>query len=130
MIVCVRTVEVPDEARERFLSWIEENRRLRERHGILFELILERSERQNPTKASHPAEPAEGTDREALVLTAWASHEAFDAWIDTPDRDRLTDSEVHRSVRFGPITRHDLAGGYLNIAALEATTEPAEEAPE
>ena len=95
MIVCVRTVRIPPEARDRFVAWIEENRELRERHGILFELVLERSPRQNPAKTIKPAEPAPQAEDLALVLTAWASHEAFDAWIDTPDRDRLTASDVH-----------------------------------
>jgi heme-degrading monooxygenase HmoA len=57
---------------------------------------------------------------EAVVVTAWASHEAFDAWIDTPDRDRLTASPVHQAVSFGPITRYDVTGGYLTLDGLRA----------
>lgn len=98
MIVCIRTVEVPAAERGRYLAWIEENRQVREEHGILMELVLE----------------PPGGEGETLVITAWPSHEVFDVWIKTPDRDRLTDSEVHRSVRYGPITRYDVAGGYLN----------------
>jgi hypothetical protein len=123
MIVCVRTVQIPAEHRDRYLTWIEENRELRERHGILFELVLERSPHQNPPKAMGLREPIPGIDGTAIVLTAWASHEAFDAWIETPDRDRLTASDVHASVEHGPITRHDVAGGYVHIDGLAAVAE-------
>lgn len=102
MIVCLRTVEVPETEREGFLAWIAENRPLREAHGILAELVLE---------------PSEGTG-ETVVITAWPSHEVFDAWIATPDRDRLTASDTHQAVRYRPITRYDVAGGYLNLDAL------------
>ena len=102
MIVCLRTVEVPDAEREGFLAWIDENRRLREAHGILAELVLE---------------PSDG-EGETVVITAWPSHEVFDAWIATPDRDRLTASDTHQSVAYRPITRYEVAGGYLNLEAL------------
>jgi hypothetical protein len=58
-----------------------------------------------------------------------ASHEAFDAWIDTPDRDRLTASDLHGSVRYGPITRYDVAGGYLNLDGLSAVADSVKEEP-
>lgn len=103
MIFCIRTMEVPAAARARYLAWIEENRRVREEHGILMEFVLEPS----------------GGEGETVVITAWPSHEVFDAWIKTPDRDRLTGSEVHRSVRYGRITRYDVAGGYVNIEGFE-----------
>ena len=79
MIVCLRKVKVPPEERERFLGWIEENRELRESHGILLELVLDRSERQNPKKTLPRPDPESAEDGEMTVLTAWASHEAFDA---------------------------------------------------
>ena len=104
MIVCWRTVAVPGDQRERFLSWIEENRTLREAHGICAELVLEPST----------------TDGETIVVTIWPSHEVFDAWIATPERDRLTDSNVHKSVEYRPITRYDVVGGYLNLDGLAA----------
>jgi hypothetical protein len=129
VIVCVRTVRFPPEVRERFLGWIEQNSQLREEHGILFELVVERSPRQNPAKTLQPPEGGDDEQDEALVLTAWGSHEAFDAWIDTPDRDRLTDSEVHRAVQFRPITRYDVVGGYLNLAGLAAVADAPKEAP-
>ena len=127
MIVCIRTVRIPPKDRERFLAWIDENRQLREEHGILFELVLERSPRENPAKTLQRPEPEPLPEDEALVLTAWASHEAFDAWIDTPDRDRLTDSDDHRAVQYQPLTRYDLVGGYLNLVGLAAVAEQVEE---
>jgi heme-degrading monooxygenase HmoA len=102
MIVCLRTVDVPAAEREGFLAWIEENRQVRETHGILAELVLE---------------PADG-EGETVVITAWPSHEVFDAWIATPDRDRLTASDTHRAVDYHPITRYEVAGGYLHLDAL------------
>jgi hypothetical protein len=42
----------------------------------------------------------------------------FDAWIATPDRDRLTASDTHQSVDYHPITRYEVVGGYLNLDAL------------
>ena len=102
MIVCLRTVGVPARERERYLEWIAEGREVREQHGILAELVLEPSDGQGET----------------VVITAWPSHEVFDAWIATPDRDRLTASDVHRAVDYRPITRYDVAGGYLNIDGM------------
>jgi heme-degrading monooxygenase HmoA len=102
MLLCVRTVGVPAEQREHYLAWIAEGRAVREQHGILAELVLEPSEGQGDT----------------VVITAWPSHEVFDAWIATPERDRLTASDVHQAVDYRPITRYDVAGGYLNIEGL------------
>ena len=127
MIVCIRTVRIPPEARERFLAWIDENRQLREEHGILFELVLDRSPKQNPVKTLQRPALETPPEDEALILTAWASHEAFDAWIDTPDRDRLTDSDDHRAVQYRPLTRYDLVGGYLNLDGLALVADQMEE---
>ena len=102
MIVCLRTVVVPPEWRAKYLDWIEAGRATREEHGILAELVCE------------PSEPGGDT----VVITVWPSHEVFDAWIATPFRDALTSSEVHRAVSYRPITRYDVAGGYLNFPAL------------
>ena len=55
---------------------------------------------------------------ETVVITAWPSDEVFDAWIATPDRDRLTASDVHEAVDYRPIRRYDVVGGYLNIDGL------------
>jgi hypothetical protein len=129
MIVCLRSVTIPDEVHDRFLAWIEENRALREENGILFELVLDRSARQNPSKTLQPDDAGPGPAHQTIVVTAWASHAAFDAWIDTPDRDRLTASDVHNSVTYGPITRHDIVGGYLNLDRLLAVAESMKEEP-
>ena len=104
MIVCVRTVAVPDAVRADYLAWINAGRAVREAHGILAEWVLEPS----------------GGGGDTVVVTVWPSHEAFDAWIATPERDALTASEVHQAVAYHPITRYDLAGGYTNPAALTA----------
>jgi hypothetical protein len=42
----------------------------------------------------------------------------FDAWIATPERAELTASAVHRAVDYHPLTRYDVAGGYLNLPGL------------
>ena len=102
MIACLRTVAVPPEVRERYLAWIEDGRAVREAHGILAELVFEPS----------------GGEGDTVVLTLWPNHEVFDAWIDTPDRDRLTASDVHRAVDYRPITRYEVAGGYINHSVL------------
>ena len=103
---------IPEDERERFLSWIAENRGVREQHGLCAELVLE---------------PA-GQDGDTVVVTIWPSHEVFDAWIATPERDRLTDSDVHRAVEYRPITRYDVTGGYLNLAGLAQADPTPEEA--
>lgn len=111
MIVCLRTVAVPPEWQERYLAWIDAGRDIRERHGILAELVCE------------PAEPS----GETVVITVWPSHEVFDAWIATPYRDALTSSEVHQAVSYRPITRYEVTGGYLNLPglALHESSAPA-----
>ena len=104
MIVCLRTVAVPAVQRDRYLAWITAGRAVREAHGILAEWVLEPS-------------AAEG---DTVVVTVWPSHEVFDAWIATPERDALTASQVHQAVEYRPITRYQEVGGYT-AAAL--TTE-------
>ena len=49
MIICLRTVAVPDEERDRYLAWIAEGRAVREQHGILAELVLEPSDGNGET---------------------------------------------------------------------------------
>ena len=63
MIVCLRTVAVPPEWRDRYLAWIDAGRAIRQQHGILAELVLE---------------PPDG-EGQTVVLTIWPSHEVFDA---------------------------------------------------
>jgi heme-degrading monooxygenase HmoA len=103
VIVCLRTVVVPPHQRARYLDWIAEGRAIREAHGILAEWVLE---------------PSDG-DGDTVVITVWPSHEVFDAWIATPERDALTASDVHRSVDYRPITRYHVAGGYTAAALPE-----------
>jgi hypothetical protein len=38
----------------------------------------------------------------------------------TPHRDALTNSEVHQAVTYRPITRYQVAGGYLSLPGLTA----------
>lgn len=116
MIVCLRTVSVPVECHDRYLAWIEEGRAIREAHGILAELVLE---------------PA-GSEGDTVVITVWPSHAVFAAWIATPERDALTASEVHHAVDYQPITRYQLAGGYLDLPGLtrhDANPPHGEESP-
>jgi heme-degrading monooxygenase HmoA len=103
VIVCLRTVSVPPAWRGRYVDWIAEGRAVREAHGILAELVLE------------PESPESG---DVVVLTVWPSHEVFDAWIATPEREVLTASEVHNAVDYRPITRYDISAGYLNLPGL------------
>ena len=102
MIVCVRTVGVPADFRDRFLAWITEGRAVRQAHGLLAEWVLE---------------PSNGTG-DTLVITVWPSHEVFDAWIATPERAALTASDVHQTVHYRPITRYDAVGGYTTAALI------------
>ncbi len=119
MIVCLRTVRLPPDQRDGFLSWIDDNGELRRQHGILAELVLERSPRQNPAKTLQPEDDREPD--ELVVITVWPDHDTFDAWIDTPDRDRLTASPTHEAVEFRFLVRYDLVGGYLADAITSAT---------
>jgi heme-degrading monooxygenase HmoA len=102
VIVCLRTVAIPPDVRQQYLDWIADGRDVRQQHGILAELVLE----------------PPGGEGETVVITVWPDHETFDAWIATPERDRLTASDVHQAVEYRPITRYDVAGGYLNIPGL------------
>ncbi len=115
MIVCLRTVAVPPDWRGRYLAWIDAGRRIREQHGILAELVCE---------------PADGTG-DTVVITVWPSHQVFDAWIATPQRDALTASDVHQAASYRPITRYQVCGGYLNLPGLTVhdPNPPTEETP-
>jgi len=108
VIVCLRTVSVPRAWRQRYLAWIAAGRAIREEHGILGELVVRNSEDDVDSRSVI----------EYVVMTLWPSHEVFDAWIATPHRDALTASEVHQAVSYRPITRYELAGGYLSRPGL------------
>jgi heme-degrading monooxygenase HmoA len=113
VIVCIRTVDVPDDVWDRYLRWIDDGRGIREAHGLLAEWVLEPS----------------GGEGDLVVVTVWPSHEVFEAWIATPERDALTASEVHRAVDYRPITRYDLVGGYTNLPALLALADTEKNSP-
>ena len=113
MIVCVRTVRVPAQVRDRYLAWIDDGREVRQAHGILAELVCE---------------PSSG-EGETVVITVWPNHAMFDAWIATPERDALTASDVHQAVDYRPITRYDVVGGYLNLTGLQQADPSPEETP-
>jgi heme-degrading monooxygenase HmoA len=116
VIVCLRTVVVPPEWRERYLAWIAAGRAIRQQQGILAELVCD------PTT----------TGGETVANTVWPSHEVFDAWIATPHRDALTASEVHQAVAYRPITRYEVTGGYLNLPGLtvhDPSPQPISEEP-
>jgi heme-degrading monooxygenase HmoA len=102
MTVCLRTVGVPPEWRARYLAWIEDGPQIRQHDGILAELVCE---------------PSQDT-ADTVVITVWPSHEVFDAWIATPERDALTATEVHEAVTYRPITRYNVPSGYLNMPSL------------
>ena len=103
MIVCLRTVVVPAEWRDRYLAWIADGSDIRQAHGILAELVCE---------------PCSG-EGETVVITVWPDHATFDPWIATPERDALTASAVHQAVDYRPITRYEVTGGYLNVPGLD-----------
>ena len=121
MILCWRTIRVPHSERERFIAWIDDNAALRREHGIVFEYVLHTSTRQNQAKTLQPEITDPFDDEELIVITAWPDHDIFDAWINTPDRDRLTASTVHASVDFRPITRLDVIGGYPDTTTTSFT---------
>lgn len=102
MIVCIREVVIPNFVRSKYLQWILDGKVVRQRHGLLAEWVVEPSDLSG----------------DAMVITVWPSHEIFDSWIGTSDRDALTKSEVHQSVSYRPLRRYDFIGGYTNLEAL------------
>lgn len=123
MIVALRRVRVPPEHRAGFEAWIAANQAVRRAHGILAELVLTRSPRQNPAKAPGPAHECALPPDDLLVLTLWPDHDTFDAWIATPERDAITASPTHEAVEFRPLTRYDVVAGYVGDD-LVAIDEP------
>jgi hypothetical protein len=76
------------------------------------------AEQSGRNTASWPNSSANPAGGDVVVITVWPSHEVFDAWIATPQRDALTASDVHRAITYRPIIRYDVPGGYLNLPAL------------
>jgi heme-degrading monooxygenase HmoA len=94
--VCIRTVEIPPENEHAFFEWLQSNRPLRERYGVLLERILRPSDREG----------------EWLILTMWESEEAFEKFLVAPEKKSVDDSPVAALVKFGNVKRYDTVGGY------------------
>ncbi|NLS75898.1 MAG: hypothetical protein GXY76_01420 [Chloroflexi bacterium] len=95
-LVCIRTVQVSPENQAAFFAWIQSNRELRQRYGILMERILR---------------PADGQG-DWLIITMWESEEAFEKWLVAPEKPAVDASPGHALVQFGKIKRYDTASGY------------------
>ena len=63
VIVCLRTVAVPPDERDRYLAWIAEGRAVREAHGILAELVLEPTDRRRRHRRGHGVAEPRGVRR-------------------------------------------------------------------
>jgi heme-degrading monooxygenase HmoA len=94
--VCVRTVQIPSGNEEAFYAWIQPNRDVRQRYGILMERILR---------------PSDGHG-DWLIITMWESEEAFERWLVAPEKPAVDASPGHGLVRFGKIVRYDTVSGY------------------
>jgi heme-degrading monooxygenase HmoA len=95
-LVCVRTVQIPSGNEEAFYAWIQSNRDVRQRYGILMERILR---------------PSDGHG-DWLIITMWESEEAFERWLVAPEKPAVDASPGHGLVRFGKIVRYDTVSGY------------------
>jgi heme-degrading monooxygenase HmoA len=95
-LVCIRTVQIPPGNEGAFYDWIESNRELRQRYGILMERILKPSDGQG----------------DWLIITMWASTEAFEKWLVAPEKPAVDSSAGHALVKFGKIKRYDTVSGY------------------
>jgi heme-degrading monooxygenase HmoA len=100
-LVCVRTVQIPPENEEAFFAWIQSNRVLRQRYGILMERILRPADGQ----------PTAGQG-DWLIITLWESEEAFEKWLAAPEKPAVDASPGHALVKFGKIVRYDTVAGY------------------
>jgi heme-degrading monooxygenase HmoA len=95
-LVCIRTVQIPPGNEEAFYAWIESNRALRQRYGILMERILS---------------PTDGQG-DWLIITMWESEQAFEKWLVAPEKPAVDASPGHALVKFGKIKRYDTVSGY------------------
>lgn len=95
-LVCVRSVEIPAENQGAFFRWIDSNRQLRQRYGILMERVLA---------------PTDGRG-DWLIITMWESEEAFEKWLIAPEKPEVDGSPGHALVKFGKIKRYDTISGY------------------
>jgi len=95
-LVCIRTVEIPLENQSAFFAWIESNRVLRQRYGILAERILKPTDNHG----------------DWLIITQWESEEQFEDWLVAPEKLAVDESSGHALVKFGRITRYNTVSGY------------------
>jgi heme-degrading monooxygenase HmoA len=95
-LVCIRTVEIPPENEQAFFAWIQSNRDLRRRYGILMERILK---------------PTDGHG-DWLIITMWESEEVFERWSVAPEKPAVDVSPGPTPVKFGTIKRYARASGY------------------
>lgn len=95
-LVCVRTVEISPENEQAFFDWIESNRDLRRRYGILMERILKPTDSQG----------------DWLIITMWESEDKFEQWLVAPEKPAVDASPGHGLVKFGKIKRYDTISGY------------------
>jgi heme-degrading monooxygenase HmoA len=95
-LVCIRTVEIPPENRSAFFDWIESNRLLRQRYGILAERILKPTDDQG----------------DWLIITQWESEKQFERWLVASEKPAVDESPGHGLVKFGKIKRYDTVSGY------------------
>lgn len=95
-LVCIRTVQIPPGNEAAFFAWIESNRELRQRYGILMERILK---------------PTDGQG-DWMIITMWESEDAFEKWLVAPEKPAVDTSAGHALVKFGKIKRYDTLSGY------------------
>ena len=95
-LVCIRTVGIPPENVDAFFDWIESNKDLRQRYGILMERILKPSDEQG----------------DWLIITMWESEDVFEKWLVAPEKPAVDASAGHALVKFGKIKRYDTVSGY------------------
>src|SRR5450759_751383 len=95
-LVCIRTVQIPPGNEGAFYAWIDSNRELRQRYGILMERVLR---------------PADGQG-DWLIITMWESEQAFEKWLVVPEKPALDASSGHALVKFGKIKRYATVAGY------------------
>ena len=100
MIVCLRTVAVPADVRDRYLHWIDDGRAVREAHGILAEWVLEPVQRRRRHRGDHGVAVARGVRRLDRHARARRAHRVRRA----------------PAVEYRPITRYDVVGGYTAAA--------------
>lgn len=95
-LVCIRTVEIQKENEQAFFEWIQSNRELRQRYGILMERILCPSDHEG----------------EWMIITMWESEEAFEKWLVAPEKKSVDISPERALAKFGKVKRYDTVAGY------------------